>query len=171
MAEFQWFPTEQDESQRRAEKLFVMSPLFEQAVPPSKKPKTKETLKNLSLLTNPCSPPAWWPPPLSCGCDDGIKCSAVSRWTQLNVAAVKLVKLEAFILNVIKTSSAALCACSSSSIAHIRLVKCFIPVLLQLWSFAHLCNASSASPLKFLYCRKALAHVFIHGVLQSEFLT
>lgn len=96
MNELQEFSDEQDESRRRQKKLFVKSSLLEQTVPHLKKhkktkTKTKETYKksvSLSLLTNPCSPPAWWPPPLSCGCDDGIKCSAVSRWTQLNVAAV-----------------------------------------------------------------------------------
>lgn len=97
VAELQEFSDKHDESQGRQKKFSVDSSLLEQTVPPlkksrknKKKQKQKKHTKSASLspLTNPCSPPAWWPPPLSCGCDDGIKCSAVSWWTQLNVAAV-----------------------------------------------------------------------------------
>lgn len=72
----------------RQEKLSVISSPFEQTKQKAEK-KTKESVEK-ARLTNPCSPPASWPPPPSCGCDDAIKCSAVSRWTQLNVAVVMM---------------------------------------------------------------------------------
>lgn len=143
----------------RQEKLFAISSLFKQTVPPLKK-KAETKVR----LTNPCSPPARWPPPPSCGCNDGIKCSAVSQWTQLNVAAVMSSRRFPFSRfrkgvrgSTFKGFSAVLSACSSASVANIRLNVLYFFIFLfflELSCAKFRTSSPSASQLTFSVSKK-----------------